>query len=262
MGSNMTGKLKADKLVKEFHHRRVVDNVSLEVKCGEIVGLLGVNGAGKTTTFRMIVGLTRPNSGAVRLDQTDITSWQMPRRTLSGIGYLSQEPSIFRGLSVRQNVEAVLETLPLSRDERKQRLEALLDRFELGHLADQQATQLSGGEKRRLEISRCLAIGPQFILLDEPFSGVDPKAVAEIQRIIIGLRNDDIGILITDHSARETLDVTDRSYIMQSGKILTEGKTTDLVKDPRVIDSYLGENFYIQQKKPGKDSKRNDKSQS
>ena len=237
--------LRADRLVKIYHHRRVVDEVSLEIHGGEIVGLLGSNGAGKTTTFRMVVGLSRPNSGRVLLGETDITRWQMPRRTRAGVGYLSQEPSIFRGLSVEKNILAVLETLPLPAKERRQRLQALLDRFEIAHLAQQSAASLSGGEKRRLEISRCLAIEPRYLLLDEPFSGVDPIAVSDIQELVMGLRRDGIGILITDHSVRETLEVTDRSYIMHNGQILTHGHSSELVKDPRVIASYLGENFYM-----------------
>ena len=237
--------LSVDHLVKIYHHRRVVDEVCLGMESGEIVGLLGSNGAGKTTTFRMIVGLTRPNSGRVLLGETEITRWQMPRRTRAGVGYLSQEPSIFRGLTVEQNILAVLETLPMSGGERRQRLGALLDRFEIAHLAHQPAAVLSGGEKRRLEIARCLAIEPRYLLLDEPFSGVDPIAVADIQELVIGLRNDGIGILITDHSVRETLEVTDRSYIMHNGQILTHGHSSDLVRDPRVIATYLGENFYM-----------------
>ncbi len=242
--------LRSIQLVKEYHHRRVVDDVTLELESGQIVGLLGPNGAGKTTTFRMIVGLTRPRSGRVLLDQIDITRWQMPRRTRQGVGYLSQEPSIFRGLSVRQNVAAVLETLPLPDYERKRRAEELLERFEILHLAGQPAALLSGGEKRRLEICRCLAIEPRFLLLDEPFSGVDPIAVADIQRLVRSLRDEGIGILITDHSVRETLEVTDRSYIMHNGRILTHGASSQLVRDPQVIASYLGQNFYMREPRP------------
>ncbi|MBE7561132.1 LPS export ABC transporter ATP-binding protein [bacterium] len=246
--------LRSIELVKEYGGRRVVDAVSLEVESGEIVGLLGPNGAGKTTTFRMIVGLTRPGSGRVLLDQIDITRWQMPRRTRQGVGYLSQEPSIFRGLTVRQNVLAVLETLPIPDYERKRRADDLLERFELAPLSHQSAASLSGGEKRRLEICRCLAIEPRFLLLDEPFSGVDPIAVADIQRLVVSLRNDGIGILITDHSVRETLEVTDRSYIMHDGRILTSGPASELIRDPRVIASYLGENFYMRDSRPASQS--------
>lgn len=244
--------LRSIQLVKEYRSRRVVDEVSLEVESGEIVGLLGPNGAGKTTTFRMMVGLTRPGSGRVLLDQIDITRWQMPRRTRQGVGYLSQEPSIFRGLTVRQNILAVLETLSLPDYERQRRLADLLERFELEQLGQQSAASLSGGEKRRLEIARCLAIEPQFLLLDEPFSGVDPIAVSDIQQLVRGLRDEGIGILITDHSVRETLEVTDRSYIMHNGRILTHGPSGELVRDPQVIASYLGENFYMRESAPAR----------
>jgi lipopolysaccharide export system ATP-binding protein len=223
--------LRAQGLVKAFKRRRVVDDVDLRLEQGEIVGLLGPNGAGKTTTFYMIVGLLRADEGKVFLDGRDITSVPMYRRARDGIGYLSQEPSVFRRLSVRDNVMAILETLDLSPEEAERRLEQLLDELGLAHLRDQQAYALSGGERRRLEITRALVTSPKFMLLDEPFAGVDPIAVDDIQRIVAELRARGLGVLITDHNVRETLSITDRAYIMFNGQIH--------------IQMYLGQDFRL-----------------
>jgi lipopolysaccharide export system ATP-binding protein len=227
--------LRAQGLVKAFKRRRVVDDVDLRLEQGEIVGLLGPNGAGKTTTFYMIVGLLRADEGKVFLDGRDITSVPMYRRARDGIGYLSQEPSVFRRLSVRDNVMAILETLDLSPEEAERRLEQLLDELGLAHLRDQQAYALSGGERRRLEITRALVTSPKFMLLDEPFAGVDPIAVDDIQRIV----------LITDHNVRETLSITDRAYIMFNGQIHIEGSAERLVNDPKARQMYLGQDFRL-----------------
>jgi lipopolysaccharide export system ATP-binding protein len=238
--------LRTHALIKAYRSRVVVNRVSLEMAEGEIVGLLGPNGAGKTTTFNMIMGLIRPDNGQISLDGKLITSWPMSRRALEGgIGYLSQEPSIFRNLTVEENLMLILENMKYDRDRRMGRCQQLLQSAGILHLAHQKAHSLSGGEKRRLEICRALATNPHFILLDEPFSGVDPIAVADIQGIIVGLRKQGIGILITDHSVRETLEVTDRSYILHQGNILTQGRPEDLVNDPVVKETYLGERFYF-----------------
>jgi len=237
--------LQAHQISKSFHGKKVVHEVSLEVRQREIVGLLGRNGAGKTTTFRMIVGLIRPQGGQILLDGKDISRLPMYRRARLGIGYLAQEPSIFRGLSVSQNIMAVLEFQKLTRDQRMDRLQTLMERIGIDHLADRQASTLSGGEKRRLEIARALATEPSFLLLDEPFSGVDPIAVGEIQTLIHELRNMNIGILITDHSVRETLEVTDHSYIIHEGHIIKAGTPAEIVTDPQVRRLYLGEQFYM-----------------
>lgn len=237
--------LVAEKVSKSYHGKKVVHEVSVEVRQNEIVGLLGRNGAGKTTTFRMIVGLVRPQGGRVLLDGHDITSLPLYRRARLGIGYLSQEPSIFRGLSVEQNIQAVLEYLNLSHRKQIERTQILMERIGIDHLATRQAVNLSGGEKRRLEIARALATNPKFMLLDEPFSGVDPIAVGEIQALIHELREMNIGILITDHSVRETLEVTDHSYIIHEGHILKAGTPEEIVKDPQVRRIYLGEQFYM-----------------
>ena len=222
-----------------------MNRVSLEITEGEIVGLLGPNGAGKTTTFNMIMGLVRPESGQISLDGKLITSWPMSRRALTGIGYLSQEPSIFRNLTVEENLLLILENMGYEPQKRIERCRALLESAGIDRLSRQKARSLSGGEKRRLEICRALATNPHFILLDEPFSGVDPIAVADIQNIIMGLRNQGIGILITDHSVRETLEVTDRSYILHEGDVLVQGRPAELVNDPVVRQTYLGERFYF-----------------
>jgi lipopolysaccharide export system ATP-binding protein len=232
-------------LVKSYGKRRVVDVVSLHVEPGEVVGLLGANGAGKTTTFYMIVGLERPEAGQVRLGARDITRLPMYLRARLGLGYLPQEPSVFRKMTVAENVLAVLETMPLRRRERFKRLEELLEEFGIGHVRHTRGDALSGGERRRTEIARALATEPQFILLDEPFAGIDPLAVDEIQKVILYLRGRGIGILITDHNVRETLGVTDRAYIMADGRIFRQGPPLALTGDPEVRRLYLGEKFRL-----------------
>ena len=230
---------------KTYKNRRVVSDVDLKVSQGEVVGLLGPNGAGKTTTFYMIVGLTRPDSGSVLLDRSNITELPMYLRARNGISYLPQEASVFRKLSVEANIMAILETLPLSRQERRERLEALLDEFGIGHVRKSLADTLSGGERRRVEIARSLVISPKFILLDEPFSGIDPITVLEIQKIIRHLKDRQIGILITDHNVRETLQVTDRAYIINEGVIFRSGTPRELSDDEEVKRVYLGEHFSL-----------------
>ncbi|MBI1992689.1 MAG: LPS export ABC transporter ATP-binding protein [Candidatus Omnitrophica bacterium] len=217
----------------------------MRVGRGEIVGLLGPNGAGKTTTFAMMVGYVRPDGGRMMFDERDITEVPMYRRARLGIGYLAQEPSIFRRLTVEQNIMAILETLDLSRAERRRRLDRLLNELGITHLARQKAFTLSGGEKRRLEITRALVTNPQFILLDEPFSGIDPITVFEAQEIIRELRNRGLGILLTDHNVRETLEITDRAYIMAEGRVLIAGTAHELITDPRAREIYLGEKFRL-----------------
>jgi len=233
-------RLEAQHLVKAYKGRRVVDNVSLELAQGEIVGLLGPNGAGKTTSFYMITGLIRPDQGTILLDRRNITQLPMYQRARSGIGYLAQEPSIFRKLSVEENVMAILETLNIDDAERRRRLETLLDELAIKHLRKQKAYQLSGGERRRLEITRALVTEPKFLLLDEPFAGVDPIAVNDIQTIVAGLRHRGIGVLITDHNVEQTLDIVDRAYIMFEGKVQVAGTVRQLVFDDRVASLYLG----------------------
>lgn len=235
--------LEADGLCKSYGGRAVVREVSLRLERREIVGLLGPNGAGKTTTFNMIAGIVRPNRGSIRIEGRDITDLPLYKRARFGLGYLTQEPSIFRKMSVEQNILAVLEVLGLSRPERRARLEVLLDNLGIGHLAKNMAETLSGGERRRLEIARALATQPLYMLLDEPFSGVDPKAVEEIQGIIRSMRDAGLGILITDHSVRETLAVTDRSYIIHEGRICVSGNAAELVNNPEARRLYLGERF-------------------
>jgi lipopolysaccharide export system ATP-binding protein len=237
--------LRAEGLVKAFKKRRVVDEVDLSLRQGEIVGLLGPNGAGKTTTFYMIVGLLPADEGRVFLDDRELTDVPMYRRAREGIGYLSQEPSIFRKLTVEENVMAILETLDLSREERRERLEELLDELSIKHLRDSKAYALSGGERRRLEITRALVTSPKFMLLDEPFAGVDPIAVDDIQRIVAELRDRGLGVLITDHNVRETLSITDRAYIMFNGRIHIEGPAEALVNDPQARKMYLGQDFRL-----------------
>ena len=232
--------LSAEGLVKAYRGRRVVNNVALNVAQGEIVGLLGPNGAGKTTTFYMLVGLIEPQSGRIKLDGQDITGMPMFRRARQGIGYLSQEPSIFRKLTVEQNILAILETLPLSGTERKERLETLLDELSIKHLRHSRAFQLSGGERRRLEITRALVTQPKFMMLDEPFAGVDPIAVHDIQTIVAGLRHRGIGVLISDHNVEQTLDIVDRAYIMFDGQVKVSGTVRELVFDDTVAEIYLG----------------------
>ncbi len=227
-------------LVKAYRGRRVVNDVSVALQQGEIVGLLGPNGAGKTTTFYMFTGLVRPDQGAIRLDDSDITAEPMYRRARAGLGYLAQEPSVFRKLSVEDNVAAILETLPLAAAERAARLERLLDELGIKHLRRQKAYQLSGGERRRLEITRALVTQPKFLLLDEPFAGVDPIAVHDIQTIVAGLRQRGIGVLITDHNVEQTLDIVDRAYIMFEGRMEVAGSVRELVFDDQVAARYLG----------------------
>lgn len=232
--------LEAEGLEKAYKKRRVVHDVNVRLRQGEIVGLLGPNGAGKTTTFYMIVGLIKPLAGTIRLDGEDISKMPMYRRARRGIGYLSQEPSIFRKLSVEQNILAILETLPLSRDERRARLETLLDELNIKHLRHNKAFSLSGGERRRLEITRALVTEPKFMMLDEPFAGVDPIAVHDIQSIVAGLRHRGIGVLISDHNVEQTLDIVDRAYIMFDGHVKVSGTVRDLVFDDEVSRIYLG----------------------
>jgi len=235
--------LAAFNLFKSYGKRAVVDDVSLHVERGEVVGLLGANGAGKTTTFYMIVGLEQPDSGRVRLGDREVTKLPMYLRARLGLGYLPQEPSIFRKMTTAQNILAVLETMGLRRRERLTRLEELLEEFGIGHVRNTRGDALSGGERRRTEIARALATEPQYILLDEPFAGIDPKAVDDIQNVIIYLRNRGIGILITDHNVRETLGVTDRAYIMAEGRIFRSGEPRALTEDTEVRKLYLGEKF-------------------
>ncbi len=232
-------------LVKVYRKRKVVDQATIQVKQGEVVGLLGPNGAGKTTTFYMITGLIRPEEGHVYLDGEEITRLPMYKRARLGIGYLAQEPSIFTKLSVKNNIYAILETLPLTHTERADRLEELLNKLDLTPLADKKAYTLSGGERRRVEITRALVRQPRFMLLDEPFAGIDPIAVEGIQKIIEKLQADGLGILMTDHSVRETLSITDRAYIMYEGRILIEGTSEELANDPEARRIYLGERFQM-----------------
>jgi lipopolysaccharide export system ATP-binding protein len=232
--------LEARGLVKVYRRRKVVNDVALRLQQGEIVGLLGPNGAGKTTTFYMIVGLIPPLTGRILLDGEDITEMPMYRRARSGIGYLSQEPSVFRKLSVQDNITAILETMPLSADERHRRLEHLLDELSIKHLRQSKAYALSGGERRRLEITRALVTQPKFMMLDEPFAGVDPIAVHDIQTIVAGLRHRGIGVLISDHNVEQTLDIVDRAYIMFDGKVQVSGTVQELVYDEQVAEIYLG----------------------
>ena len=235
--------LEINELVKSYDGKRVVDGVCMRVKRGEVVGLLGPNGAGKTTTFYMIVGILRPDSGDIIFDGNDITGLAMYRRARNGIGYLAQEPSIFRKLTVEENIMAVLETLNLPRQVRSNRLKELLEELGISYLAKKKAYMLSGGERRRLEITRALVTNPLFILLDEPFSGIDPIAVSDAQDIINELKSKGLGILLTDHNVRETLEITDHSYIMAEGKILVAGTKEVLVNDPKAREIYLGEKF-------------------
>ena len=237
--------LRAEHLVKQYSRRRVVDGVSMEVAEGEVVGLLGPNGAGKTTTFYLIVGLIAPKSGRIFLGDLEITDLPMYVRARRGIGYLAQEPSVFRKLTVRQNVLAVLETPDVPRDGRDARTQELIEELGLAHLAHQRADQLSGGEARRLEITRALARKPKFMLLDEPFAGIDPLTVEDIQEIIASLKQREIGLLITDHNVREALSITDRSYILSEGGILASGTPRALAEDPEVRRVYLGDRFRL-----------------
>ena len=230
-------------LVKRYSHRRVVNDVEIEINEGEIVGLLGPNGAGKTTTFYMIVGLVRPDKGRIFLEGQDITELPMYRRARKGIGYLSQEPSIFRRLTVRENIWAILETTKLNQSEKREKLKNLLRKLGVEHLAENKACLLSGGEKRRVEISRALVTTPKYILLDEPFVGIDPITTVEIQQIVSQLKNEGLGVLVTDHNVRETLEIIDRAYIMYDGKILLSGTARELLESEEARKVYLGEKF-------------------
>ncbi len=235
----------AEELVKSYRSRKVVDGVSLEMKRGEIVGLLGPNGAGKTTTFYMIVGLVRPQSGRVLLDGQDISRMPMYRRARAGIGYLAQEPSVFRELTVAENIRLVLEFTSMGNKEREQKIDGLLEELHIPHLRDEKGKTLSGGERRRVEIARALATSPAFILLDEPFTGVDPIAIQDIQQIIHDLKKRDIGILITDHNVQATLRITERAYIIADGRIRAAGNSDDLPKDPNARKFYFGEGYGV-----------------
>lgn len=237
--------LRSENLVKKYKSRTVANNVSVEVKQGEIVGLLGPNGAGKTTSFYMIVGMVKPNSGKIFLDDLDITKEPMYRRAQLGIGYLPQEASVFRKLSIEDNLRAVLEMTKLTKAEQEKKVETLLDEFGLQHVRKNLGDQLSGGERRRTEIARALATDPKFILLDEPFAGVDPIAVEDIQSVVRTLKSKNIGILITDHNVHETLNITDRAYLLYSGSVIKSGTAEDLANDEQVRKVYLGQNFEL-----------------
>lgn len=240
--------LRAENLVKKYKKRTVVNHVSVQVEQGEIVGLLGPNGAGKTTSFYMIVGLIKPNEGRIFLENEEITSLPMYRRAKKGIGYLAQEASVFRTLTVEENILAVLEMTKLSKTQQRDKMESLLEEFSLTHVRKNQGMVLSGGERRRTEIARALAVDPKFVLLDEPFAGVDPIAVEEIQTIVAQLKNKNIGILITDHNVNETLSITDRAYLMFEGRLLKAGSAEELASDPQVRKVYLGQHFELRRK--------------
>ncbi len=241
--------LRAEKIEKEYKGRKVVKGISLAVSQGEIVGLLGPNGAGKTTSFYMIVGLIKANNGAIFLDQTEITKFPMYRRAQQGIGYLAQEASVFRKLNVEDNILSVLQMTTLTKPEQKDKMESLLEEFGLTHIRKNRGDLLSGGERRRTEIARALATDPKFVLLDEPFAGVDPVAVEDIQRIVAHLKKKNIGILITDHNVQETLAITDKTYLMFEGSILKAGTPEELASDAMVRKVYLGQNFELRKKK-------------
>ena len=240
--------LRADNLVKKYKSRTVVNNVTLKVEQGEIVGLLGPNGAGKTTSFYMIVGLIKPLAGEIFLEDQNITTLPMYKRAKLGIGYLAQEPSVFRSLTVEENLMTVLELSKMSKKEQYKKMETLLDEFSLNHVRKSKGVVLSGGERRRTEIARALAVDPKFVLLDEPFAGVDPIAVEEIQSIVARLKNKNIGILITDHNVNETLSITDRAYLMFEGKLLKSGSAEELAEDEQVRRVYLGKHFELKRK--------------
>ena len=237
--------LRAENLVKTYGRRKVVDQVSVQVAKGEIVGLLGPNGAGKTTTFYMVTGMIRPSAGDIFLDDMRITNYPMYKRARQGIGYLCQESSVFRKLTVEQNIMAILQLLKISHKERRERLETLMDELKIKHLRKSKAFNLSGGERRRLEITRALAVKPDFILLDEPFAGIDPIAVADIQEIVRSLKERQIGVLITDHNVHETLSIVDRAYLIYEGRILKTGTAQYLAEDAEAKTLYLGDNFKL-----------------
>lgn len=246
--------LRAENLVKKYKTRTVVNNVSVEVKQGEIVGLLGPNGAGKTTSFYMMVGLIKPNEGRIFLDSEEITPLPMYQRARKGIGYLAQEASVFRKLTVEENILSVLEMRDFTKEQRKQKVDSLIDEFSLHKVRKNLGMSLSGGERRRTEIARALAVDPKFVLLDEPFAGVDPIAVEEIQSIVARLKNKNIGILITDHNVDETLSITDRAYLMVDGKLFKSGTADELANDPQVRKVYLGQNFELRRAKVNTES--------
>jgi lipopolysaccharide export system ATP-binding protein len=246
-------KLRSQHLVKQYGAKRVVNDVSVEVNQGEIVGLLGPNGAGKTTSFYMFVGLVRPDEGQVYLENTEISTWPMFKRAQHGIGYLPQEASVFRELSVEENIQAILEMTKLSKKEQEDKLESLISEFGLGKVRKNLGKVLSGGERRRTEIARALATDPKFILLDEPFAGVDPIAVEDIQQIVAKLKQKNIGILITDHNVQETLSITDRAYLLFEGKLLKHGTAQELANDEMVRKVYLGQNFELRRSKSATD---------
>ena len=235
--------LKGEKLCKSYGKKNVVNNVDISINRGEVVGLLGPNGAGKTTTFYMITGMIVPLSGKIYLDEMEVTSLPMYKRAIYGLGYLAQDPSVFTKLTVEENLQLVLELTSLTKDQQKEKLESLLDEFSIGHIRKSMAYTLSGGERRRTEIARSLVTDPSFILLDEPFAGIDPIAVEDIQKIIVKLKNKNIGVLITDHNVRETLTITDRSYLLYNGNILKSGTTKELAEDDEAKKLYLGTKF-------------------
>jgi lipopolysaccharide export system ATP-binding protein len=241
--------LRAENIIKSYRGREVVKGISIKLKQGEIVGLLGPNGAGKTTSFYMIVGLVKPNGGSIYLNDDDITDYPMYRRAQNGIGYLAQEASVFRKLSVEDNILSVLQLTSLSKKHQKEKMESLVEEFGLTHIRKNRGDLLSGGERRRTEIARALATDPKFVLLDEPFAGVDPVAVEDIQRIVAHLKNKNIGILITDHNVQETLAITDKTYLMFEGGILKAGSPEELASDPMVRKVYLGQNFELRKTK-------------
>lgn len=241
--------LRTENLIKKYGQRTVVNHVSIDVTQGEIVGLLGPNGAGKTTTFYMTVGLVTPNGGQIYLDEQDITKLPVYKRAHLGIGYLAQEASVFRKMTVEDNIRSVLEMTNTSKEFQREKLESLIDEFNLGKVRKNYGDRLSGGERRRTEIARCLAISPKFIMLDEPFAGVDPLAVEDIQSVVYKLKQKNIGILITDHNANETLNITDRAYLLFDGKILFQGTSEELAENPIVREKYLGREFMFNRKK-------------
>ncbi len=243
----MKRKLIAKNLTKIFKSRTVVESVSLELSCNEIVGLLGPNGAGKTTTFNMIVGFLKPDKGKIYINNTDITNYPIYKRARMGVGYLPQEKSVFQKLTVWENLMAIAEMLPMTKEERKKKVLQIIEKLKLSHLINNKAYTLSGGERRKVEIGRALVLSPSFLLLDEPFSGVDPIAVSDLQKIIKNLKDMNIGILITDHNAREILEVIDRGYLLYDGKIMITGSSAELVKNRKAIEKYFGENFYIKE---------------